>query len=139
MKPNNSNPRNGRPLPTLCGGCGGQLTKDYCVPCSVKFLYEISVKLQRDEDEKWKRIRLSRLRLALHGASRYLMGFDTTAIEQAIKAAAARPGERYFCQQCGDAFEPDPAFEGDLDGHQIWCRKCNDAFLRAALHTAEAN
>jgi hypothetical protein len=50
-------------------------------------LYEISVKLQRDHDEKWKRIKLSRLRFALHGASRYLNGFDTTAIEQAIKDA----------------------------------------------------
>jgi hypothetical protein len=87
MKPTNSNPRNGRPLPMLCGGCGGQLTKDYCVPCSVKLLYDLSKMLERNEEETRKRLWLSRLGFALCRASRYLPGFDTTSINQAIKDA----------------------------------------------------
>ncbi len=87
MKPSNSNPRNGRPSPTLCGVCGGQLTKDYCVPCHVKFLYDVSKWLDRIEEDKRKRFWLSRLGFALAGASRYLPGFDTNPIQQAIQDA----------------------------------------------------
>ena len=87
MKRTKPNPRNGRPLPPPCGWCGGQLTKGYCVPCSVKLLYDLSLWLNRIEEEKRKQLWLSKLRFALAGASRYLPGFDTTAIEQAIKDA----------------------------------------------------
>jgi hypothetical protein len=50
-------------------------------------LYDLSLWLNRIEEEKRKQLWLSKLRFALAGASRYLPGFDTTAIEQAIKDA----------------------------------------------------
>lgn len=87
MKSNRPNSRNVRPLPTPCERCGGQLTIDYCVPCYVKFLYDLSEMLERNEEETRKRLWLSRLGFALCGASRYLPRFDTTSINQAIKDA----------------------------------------------------
>jgi hypothetical protein len=48
--------------------------------------------LERNEEEKLQRLHLFQLRLAICRASRWLKGFDMTAIDQAIKAAAARPG-----------------------------------------------
>lgn len=93
MKPNKPTPRNGRPLPPPCGWCGSQLTKGYCVPCSVKGLYYVSQLLERNREQERKRLWLFKLRFALCGASRYLPGFDTTPIEQAIKLASQNLSE----------------------------------------------
>lgn len=88
MKPDNPKPPNSRPLPPTCRQCGKPLTKKgYCTDCSVRFLYDLSKWLDRIEEEKRKQFWLTRLGFALCGASRYLPGFDTTAIEQAIKDA----------------------------------------------------
>jgi hypothetical protein len=76
-----------KPLPQPCGWCGRQLTKGYCAPCSVKLLFELSLRLEHIEEENRKQLWLSKLRYALRGAGLYLPGFDMTAINQAIKDA----------------------------------------------------
>jgi hypothetical protein len=49
------------------------------------------MKRVRAHEENLKRTCLLKLWLALDWASRYLTGFDTTALKQAINAAEARP------------------------------------------------
>jgi len=87
MNTSKSDHNNGCPLPLPCGWCGGQLTKGYCVPCSIRLLYDLSQWLDRIEEERRKQLWLSKLRFALAGASWYLPGFDTAPIQQAIKEA----------------------------------------------------
>jgi hypothetical protein len=91
MKPSNPKLRNARPLPPPCGWCGRQLRRGYCAFCSANILLEIHMKRIRDYEENVKRISLLKLWLALGEASRYLNGFDSTAIKHAIEVAEARP------------------------------------------------
>lgn len=92
MKPDNSKPRDGCPLPPPCKWCGGQLTKGRCVPCAVEAIYYVNLLLEHYREEKQKHFSLTRLKFAVAGAKRFLPGFDVTPIEQAIEAAATPRG-----------------------------------------------
>jgi hypothetical protein len=67
----------------------------------------LHLRLERAQEETLKRLSLLQLRLALCRASRWLNGFDTTAINQAIEAAATRP----VCAVQADDKEKDNATE----------------------------
>lgn len=95
MKPVKQNHLDRVPTRPPCGRCGRPFANprlSFCPVCRANFTVELHLWLERVEQENLKRLHLLKLRLALGRASRWLQGFDITAIDQAIKSAAARPG-----------------------------------------------
>ena len=87
MKPSKQSQFKRLSVSTTCSQCGRQFATDFCPACQANLMVALHLRLERAQEEKRKQLWLSKLRFALAGASRYLPGFDTTPIQQAINEA----------------------------------------------------